>query len=303
MALAMKTTITEDRSRGPVFDVSDERTFRENFNNTSFGVEHRLADHPLFAFDRLFELVRKKKAKGELYWDMGDIRINQKWNEVPAPSLSIEEAFNRIENANAWLILRSVHTEPDYRAILDASMAEVERLSGVDFRRYVKLKDSIIFITSPRRITTYHMDRECSMLLQIRGNKAVSVFDPKDRDVLTEEEIERFWAVDNNAASYKERYQNRATTYHLKPGQAVHIPVNAPHWVENGEGVSISMNINFHFHDFVRADLYRVNYALRRLGLSPTPPGTSRVRDAVKRLAIGKPISVVNAIRRHTRKK
>jgi hypothetical protein len=196
-----------------------------------------------------------------------------------------------------------VHNDPDYLAILESCMAQVEELSGVDFKRYVKLKDSIIFITSPRRISTYHIDRECSMLLQIRGDKTIHVFDRKDREVLPEEEIERFWTVDNNAPRYKEQYQNRATTYLLTPGQAVHIPVNDPHWLQNGDGVSISLNVNFHYHDFMRADLYRANYALRRLGLSPIPPGQSTVREAIKRVVVGKPISLVKDLKGKISKK
>jgi hypothetical protein len=33
--------------------------------------------------------------------------------------------------------------------------------------------------------------------------KTVSIFEPTDRDVLPEWEIEKFWEVDNNAATYK----------------------------------------------------------------------------------------------------
>jgi hypothetical protein len=291
------------QTKGPVFAVEDKAAFRENFDRKSFMVPHNLADNPLFEFDRLFALVKTKADRGEIYWDMGDIKINTKWKDTPAKNLSAAEAFERIENANAWLLLRAVHNDPDYLAILESCMAQVEELSGVDFKRYVKLKDSIIFITSPRRISTYHIDRECSMLLQIRGDKTIHVFDRKDREVLPEEEIERFWTVDNNAPRYKEQYQNRATTYLLTPGQAVHIPVNDPHWLQNGDGVSISLNVNFHYHDFMRADLYRANYALRRLGLSPIPPGQSTVREAIKRVVVGKPISLVKDLKGKISKK
>lgn len=291
------------QAKGPVFAVDDKAAFREKFDRKSFMVPHNLADNPLFEFDRLFALVKTKADRGEIYWDMGDIKVNTKWSETPAKNLSAAQAFERIENANAWLLLRAVHKDPEYLAILESCMAQVEELSGVDFKRYVKLKDSIIFITSPRRISTYHIDRECSMLLQIRGDKTIHVFDRKDRDVLPEEEIERFWTVDNNAPKYKEQYQNRATSYLLKPGQAVHIPVNDPHWLQNGDGISISLNVNFHYHDFMRADLYRANYALRRLGLSPIPPGQSTARDAIKRVVIGKPISLVKDLKSKISKK
>jgi len=34
------------------------------------------------------------------------------------------------------------------------------------------------------------------------------------------------------------------------------------------------------------ANVYRANYALRKLGLHPTPPGRSSVRDLVKSYAV-----------------
>ena len=284
-------------SKTTVFEIEDEQEFRAKFDRSSFMLSHHLADHPLFSIDRLFELVKSKKENGELYWDMGDIKINQRWSEAPAHALEVEEALQRIEQANAWLVVRAVQTDPDYRKLLEESMAEVERCSGVDFKKFVKLEDSIIFITSPRRISTYHIDRECSMLLQIHGEKVIHVFDRTDRSVLPEDEIERFWTVDNNAARYREHLQHKAATYDLVPGKAVHIPVNAPHWVKNGDAVSISLNINFHYHDFVRADLYRANFLLRRFGLTPGSPGRFPMRDALKRRVIGKPISVAKMLK------
>jgi hypothetical protein len=93
--------------------------------------------------------------------------------------------------------------------------------------------------------------------------------------------------VDNNAATYRPQYQSRATVIELLPGQGVHIPVGAPHWVRNGPAVSVSLNINFHYLDAITADVYRTNYWLRRLGLNPTPPRVSAFKDAVKRSVYG----------------
>jgi hypothetical protein len=44
-----------------------------------------------------------------------------------------------------------------------------------------------------------------------------------------------------------------------------------------------SLNINFLPPDSERGDIYRVNYYLRQLGATPTPPFRSPLRDAVKR--------------------
>jgi hypothetical protein len=119
-------------------------------------------------------------------------------------------------------------------------------------------------------------------LLQIKGTKTIHIFDRADREVLPEEEIERFWTVDNNAPTYKPQFQGRATSYKLRAGNGVHIPVNCPHWVENDDNISVSLNVNVQFKDTLRANTYRANHALRTLGLTPRPPGQSPTVDYLK---------------------
>jgi hypothetical protein len=160
------------------------------------------------------------------------------------------------------------------------------------------VQDAIVFITSPHRVTAYHIDRECNFILQVHGNKDISVFDRNDRDVLPEEEIERFWMVDNNAAVYKEHYQNRATVYSVGPGMGIHVPVNAPHWVRNKNNISVTLSVNFQFRENFPAHVYRANYLLRKIGIKPKPPGHSKVRDRLKCLAMNATYVPIRGARR-----
>jgi hypothetical protein len=140
-----------------------------------------------------------------------------------------------------------------------------------------------IFITSPNRLSTYHIDSECNFLLQIRGRKEISVFDRYDREVLPEEEIERSWAADTNAAIYKPELQSHADVVTLAPGIGVHIPVNAPHWVQNGSDISVSVAILYHWWNSAYANVYAANYLLRKkFHMTPTPPFRSPLLDAIK---------------------
>jgi hypothetical protein len=198
----------------------------------------------------------------------------------------VEEALHRIETCGAWVTLHQAQKDPEYGALFYDCMREFESLTGVDFRKVMKVEDALIFITSPRRVTPYHIDRECNFLLQIRGEKNLYVFDRNDSDVLPVAEVERFWAVDNNAAVYKPQFQSRATTYRLAPGNGVHIPVNNPHWVQNDDNVSISLSVNFTWNDWERANVHRANFLLRKLGISPRPPKQSALVDAAKNVLI-----------------
>jgi len=263
----------------------DPTLFHECFNKRHFLLQHTLSEHPLFQLSRLVELARdtSRRRPWDLYYDAGVTDIGQRWGTSPC-AYAVDEAIERIESAGAFIILKRAESDPAYAGILDACMSDILEVAGAGLDRQMRRKEAIVFIASPHRLTTYHIDSECNFLLQLQGSKTISVFHQDDRDVLTEEEIERFWTADTNAAVYKPHLQSRADTIVLKPGTGLHIPVNAPHWARNGGSVSVALSINYHSYDTERAGIYCVNYYLRRkLGMVPTPPFKHPVLDAVKR--------------------
>jgi hypothetical protein len=285
----MASTVTV-ASTSSVPLIQSSANFRGEFDLRPFEFEHSLSSHPLFELSRLLQLAQSTRATrpGDLYYDAGEIRVDQRWDETGPKTIPMEQAMENIESTGAWIILKRVERDPEYAQLLHDCMAEAENYLDRDIRKDLRVaQDGIIFVSSPNRITSYHIDRECSFLMQIRGNKSISIFDRDDREVLTQEELERFWTIDNNAARYKPDLQEHANVFELRPGTGVHIPVNCPHWLKNGNNVSISFNINCQFKDHFRANLYRANFALRTLGLRPTPPGQSRFRDAIKRTVVG----------------
>jgi hypothetical protein len=268
----------------PVVDLERSR-FLKDFNRRDFPVTHNLAGSPLFALPRLIEVAAATAAKrpNDVYYDAGDINVAQRWAESPKLDEPVDVTMRRIAKSNAWIVLRQVDLDPAYSGILQSCLQDMLRLTGARLRERMKRTEIIVFVTSPRRITTYHIDRECSFLLQVHGEKDINIFDRDDRDVLPEQELERFWTVDTNAALYKPDLQQRAHIYRLKPGNGVHIPINAPHWLRNGDDVSISVNFNFWEHDRERANLYRANYYLRQLRFAPVAPFVSPGRDFLKK--------------------
>jgi hypothetical protein len=287
MAVMTTTRVSKLASNAPLFE-ADAEAFRQNFDRASFQFRHHLSGHPLFELPRLMELAKEtaRTHPDDLYYDAGNIRVDQRWDETPRHSFSVVEAMERIENCGAWIILHKAHLDPEYDTVLRQCMAELQDLIGLNLDRVMRVQEIILFVTSPKRITAYHIDRECNFLLQVRGSKALSVFDQNDRVVLPEEELERFWSVDNNAAKYRPELQSRARKYRMTPGTVVHIPVNAPHWVQNDDNISVSVSANFQFRDYIRGNIYRVNYALRKLGLQPKPPGQSAFADALKSYSV-----------------
>ena len=68
----------------------------------------------------------------------------------------------------------------------------------------------------------------------------------------------------------------------LTPGTGVHIPINYPHWVENGDNVSMSVSLAFHATRYRPGAVHRFNSYLRQARLRPTPPGRISWLDAAK---------------------
>lgn len=266
-------------------------SFHEKFNQASFEFSHNLANHPLFQIPRLVELaefISTKLEPGKVTCLVGgQIPIGCKWSERVYKN-QVEEALAHIEESGSSVLITDAETDPEYRALLNQIILELEALTGVPLSQEITWMDAYIFITSPNTITSYHIDHESNFLFQIEGEKEVNLFDQNDRSILTEQELEAYSIGNIESANYRPENQSKACVYHLTPGQGVHHPVNAPHWVKTNQQFSVTLSINFYLRSFdLRARVYQANYFLRKLKLKPTPPGQSAWQDALKIQLIG----------------
>ena len=250
--------------------------FAADFNRQPFQIKHDLAAHPAFALERLVELARKLPVDAVEY-NAGDLPITQDPTKTPRTGLSIEETIQRITDCKSWMVLKRVEVDPTYARILDDCLDEIAPLApGMRTRR------AFIFISSPGSVTPYHIDHEYNFLLQIRGTKAMTIFDPA---VLSEEAIERFYRGEHRNLVFDQSHAEKAQTFELTPGDGVHVPVNAPHYVLNGPAASVSFSITFRTpQGDRRSAVYQVNDRIRRLGLRPRPVGATALVDRAKYL-------------------
>jgi hypothetical protein len=257
--------------------------FRAHFTKAPFLLRHRLAGHELFSLPRLVGLAGVLPAS-QVEYNAGEVPVGLDPARTPRNGLSAEETIRRIEECRSWLVLKSVERDPAYRRLLDECLAEV-RAASARLTAGMCEPHAFIFVSSPGAVTPYHMDPEENFLLQIRGTKTLSVFDPADRSVVSDEEIERFLGGAHRNLEYRDEYQRRAQRFDLAPGLALHVPFAAPHWVRNGPAVSISFSITFNTRASMRAaHAHRMNRRLRRWGIQPAPVGRSALRDGLKQL-------------------
>ena len=272
---------------------------REKLHHKPFRVTHSLAGNSLFAMDALMEVARNAaKRPGDLYADAGDVKVTDKWGQIPLPDRPVVEVLDRIQNAGAWIIMKHVEVDPAYAAVLNEFAALVKDISPSDPRLSIHNPEMLILITSPKRMTSFHFDAEVNFLVQIQGSKRVWVCNPDDRQAITDEEIERYYRGYQNAGTYKPGVESRATVFDLNPGEGVHIPSHSAHWVQNGDDVSVSLSLNFELPPSTYKYVSITNFMLRRVGLKPASPGQSSATDRLKAITGGIAFGGLQVLRR-----
>jgi hypothetical protein len=266
----------------------DPETFRTHFNGKPFLFRHRLSNHPLFELTRLAELANTLPPSIVEY-NAGQVPIGlPDWENTPYTGLSAEETVRRIEECGSWIVLKRAEVDPVCLNVLNRCLDEIEPLSE-QMEPGMCEREAAIFVSSPASITPYHMDHEINFLLQIRGSKTISVFSASDREVLSEQELEKYFsgpAIHRNMV-FRERYQERAQVFELRAGYGIHIPTTDPHWIKNGDSVSISFSNGFKTRASLRRGMiYSLNGRVRELGLHPAPYGTGALREMMKFQAV-----------------
>jgi hypothetical protein len=263
-------------------------TFHANYNRRSFMFAHGLSDSPLFDLDNLLELARRTPKEHEPYWSNGKVAIGNKWEAGTGGRATLPDTITNIAHNDSIVILK--HTEQDavYGPVLQDFLGRVVGFAGEQMRSDVVVGETLILISSPNRVTPYHFDAETNFLVQVRGDKLFYVFDHEDRTLVTNEEREQYFAGDISSAVYRAERQKDAIAYDLKAGHGIHVPVAAPHWVQNHDNVSVAISVNYELRSVERtAKIHRINSRLRRLGLKPGAPGLSPVGDLFKLAAAG----------------
>jgi hypothetical protein len=268
--------------RGTLLDL-DPDAFVAGFDRTPFRIRHRLAEEPAFSLARLVELARAL-PEASVEYNAGDIPMSLEPDRTPHTGLSAEETIRRIEQCRSWMVLKNVEQHPVYRALLDRCLDEMQPL--VDrVEPGMRDREAFVFISSPGAVTPFHIDPEQNFLLQIRGDKTMTVFDKRTPGLLTEPERESIFCGGHRNMVFRDEYARAGEACDMTPGIGVHVPFAAPHWVRVGPDPSISFSITFRTASTERQSAaYRLNAELRRRRFTPRPVGQSPLRDLAKSL-------------------
>ncbi len=232
------------------------------------GVGHSLTQHPLLSVEAIARLA-ERLPEDRVEHNVADLPKVVDPNAVRQRDEPPGEIARNIERNGCWMVLKNIESDADYKRLLDECLDEVapyvrERDGGMTER------EGFIFLSAPGSVTPSHTDPEHNFLLQVRGTKQMNV--GRFPDTETEQlALEQALGGGHRNVNWEPA---DPVTFALQPGDGVYVHPHAPHWVQNGPEVSVSLSITFATPASQKTRrVHAINARLRRLGLSPTPPG------------------------------
>lgn len=258
--------------------------FRGGYPDAPTKLAHRLLGNPLLELDAIAALAQRMRPE-DVEYNAAMLPIGLPQDELPTNGLSIAETIRSIEENGSWMVLKLIQKDPVYRDLLHDTLAELKPTIEPVTGPMLQL-EGYIFVSSPNAVTPFHFDPEYNILCQIRGSKTMTVFSAEDQEMAPPVFIEECHSGGPRNLAWKEEFAPRGTTFAMAPGDAVYVPVAAPHWVQNGPEVSISFSITWRSKwSFHEADARAFNKRLRALGLDPAPPRRFPQDNLVKSVA------------------
>lgn len=258
-----------------------ETSFTAQFPRETFGISHGFAANPLFKLPAILQLV-KRLPRDRIEYNSGKAEVSQDPNATPLVDLDPEEIVRKIETAGAWMVLKGIEAAPEYKALLEEALMSVAAARGhasLGAAGFESIQ-GFLFVSSPNSTTPFHADSEDNFFIQIHGEKFFHVYDNRDRSIAEEAALEGTIAKHRNLA-YDPKFDEKAVSYHLFPGDGLFLPYQWPHWVKTAGSHSISMAITWKTAEVRRRnDLVVTNSMLRSFGLPQAAPG-ARDRKSV----------------------
>ena len=254
-----------------VFPAAALEKFAAHYPETPHKIAHQLGDHPLLALDALAELAEGLPS-GSVEYNLADLPIGVD-GKPPAPDRPIGETIREIGSAGSWAVLKNIEHHASYAALLNDLLSEIRAAVEPKTGRMIKLQ-GFIFITSPDGVTPYHFDPEHNILLQVRGSKVMTQFPAGNPRFAADQIHEGYHTGGPRELKWRDDMLAGGTAFALQAGEALFVPVMAPHFVRNGPESSVSLSITWRSDwSFAEADARAFNGLMRRAGLKPRAPG------------------------------
>jgi hypothetical protein len=267
-----------------VFDSANRRIFSDNYPESPHRLRHDLGDQPLLTLDALAKLGEALPDKSVEY-NRGDLPVGIDPSLVPANGMTIGDTIRQIDTCRSWAVLKNIEQVPEYEAMLLSLLGEIKPHIEAKTGRMMR-PQGFVFVSSPDAVTPYHFDPEHNILMQLRGSKVLTQFPAGNARYAPDQTHESYHVGGHRNLIWHESLATGGSAWTMVPGDAVFVPVMAPHHVKNGPEPSLSLSITWRSDwSFAEADARALNGMLRRLGMSPKAPGRFPVSNMAKAYA------------------
>ncbi|WP_137681462.1 cupin-like domain-containing protein [Aurantiacibacter suaedae] len=266
-----------------VFPPRARANFSASYPEGPHKLEHTLGQHPLLELEALARMA-EALPEHSIEYNRGDLPLGVD-GKPGATGLSIGETIRNIETANSWAVLKNIEQVPAYAELLNDLLDEIEASIRQRTGKMLK-RQGFIFVSSANAVTPYHFDPEHNILLQLRGTKEMTVFPAGDARFAPDEVHEAYHTGGPRELRWNEGFLSASNTFRLARGEAIFVPVMAPHFVRNLNAVSLSLSITWRSDwSFAESDARALNKLLRSMGLRPSAPRRWPAQNRAKSLA------------------
>lgn len=221
---------------------------------------HRLHETELFTDEALVDIFDKHDRRLMYFSTMGRPgEGHDTWMNGEPGDASGAEILEAIKKGRLWLNLLRLCQNPVYAALKNRMFGE--------FGFETRYKTLTLLVSSPDTTVFYHVDPNQTCLLQIRGHKTLYVYPANDWSIVNPEDLERIFLREmEEELPYDPSWDARVERYPLEPGKFVLWPHNAPHRVDTGPDLNVSLStVHYTLRAQRKEQLFRANRYFRRL--------------------------------------
>lgn len=258
--------------------------------------EHNLESTGLFTDEALITLLEKHPASKLDVCSMGNETHELYPNKMRTGDFRETDGKTLLAAAKSgliWINVReAMNVHPEYEDVLDKMYGGIAKETG---RKVYNARGGIL-ISSPAAKVPYHFDKTETILWHVRGKKSMYLY-PLTPEFISDIAYENALLDEfNDDLPYKAEFDNHATVFDFKPGQALSWPMNMPHKVEN-RSFCVSVTTEYSTVASSRRNAAMLtNAAIRqRFGMNPSYWNSSPTENYVKSI-FGKVIKKVGVV-------
>ncbi|MEM8687721.1 MAG: cupin-like domain-containing protein [Pseudomonadota bacterium] len=260
------------RERGRLtFEDGQEQSFGQGLSQC----RHDFADSGLFSDEKLAELIDRYPREYYMITTTTQSTGGLEWHNGDLNGASGAFVLQAVREGRLWLCLRRLDlVAPEYEALVNGAFDDIEaRNPNCASRR----RTSSLLISSPGARVLYHADIPMVALWHVRGRKRFWLYDAENPEHLPDQVLEGVVLRESEEEiAYDPAWDAEARVIDLAPGDAVSWPQNAPHRVDNLDGLNVSITTDYFTPAAERKyGVYYANGLMRRLlGVEPRSTAT-----------------------------